>query len=96
MVGITLTTCRTLPSVSISLQNSLHISEPFSIFENDLNKIKMQCLEHYINFTDQTNVNNFMETQLLWFCKKSQTLLPLPMLETTTKSTYFLPAKKKI
>ena len=49
-----------------------------------------------IYFSGQTNVNNFMQTQLLWFCKKSQKFLLLPMLETTTKSTYFLPTKKKI
>ena len=35
------------PSLSISLQNSLDISESSNIFENDLNKIKMQRLEHF-------------------------------------------------
>ena len=34
-------------SLSISLQNSLGISDSSNIFENDLNKIKMQCLEHF-------------------------------------------------
>ena len=36
-----------LNSLSTSLQNSLNVSEFFKIFENDLNKIKMQHLEHF-------------------------------------------------
>ena len=35
------------PSLNISLQNSLDILESSNIFENDLNKIKMQRLEHF-------------------------------------------------
>ena len=35
------------PSLSISLQNSLDISESSNIFENDPNKIEIQCLEHF-------------------------------------------------
>ena len=35
------------PSLSISLQNSLDISESSHIFENDLNKIKMERLEQF-------------------------------------------------
>ena len=47
------------PSVSISLQNSLDISEPFNIFENDLNKIKMQRLEHFNTLIDgHLNINS--------------------------------------
>ena len=47
------------PSVSISLQNSLDISEPFNIFENDLNKIKMQRLEHFNTSIDgHLNINS--------------------------------------
>ena len=36
-----------LNSLSTSLQNSLNVSEFFKIFENDVNKIKMQHLEHF-------------------------------------------------
>ena len=47
------------PSGSISLQNSLHISKPFNIFENDLNKIKMQCLQHFNTLIDgHLNINS--------------------------------------
>ena len=35
------------PSLSILLQNSLDISESSDIFENDLNEIRMQRLEHF-------------------------------------------------
>ena len=35
------------PSLSISPENSLDISEPSNIFENGLNKVKMQRLEHF-------------------------------------------------
>ena len=37
------------PSLSISLENYLDISESSNIFENDVNQIKMQCLglEHF-------------------------------------------------
>ena len=45
-----------------------------------------------INFRGQTNVKYFMQTQLLRFCKDSV----LPLLNITTKSTHFLPSKKKI
>ena len=34
-------------SLSTSLQNSLNVFEFSNIFENDLNKIKMQHLEHF-------------------------------------------------
>ena len=39
------------PSLSISLQNSLDISETSSIFENDLNRIKMQRPEYFNSLT---------------------------------------------
>ena len=35
------------PSLSISTLNSLDISESSNIYENDLHKIKVQCLEHF-------------------------------------------------
>ena len=37
------------PSLSISMENYLDISESSNIFENDVNQIKMQCLglEHF-------------------------------------------------
>ena len=37
-----------------------------------------------------------MQAQLCDFVKIPQKFLPLPMLEVTTKSTYFLPEKRKI
>ena len=39
------------PSLSISLQNSLDISETSSIFENDLNRIKRQRPEYFNSLT---------------------------------------------
>ena len=39
------------PSLSISLQNSLDISETSNIFENDLNKIKMQRPQYFNSLT---------------------------------------------
>ena len=39
------------PSLSISLQNSLDISQTSNIFENDLNKIKMQRPEYFNSLT---------------------------------------------
>ena len=39
------------PSLSISLQNSLDISETANIFENDLNKIKMQRPQYFNSLT---------------------------------------------
>ena len=49
-----------------------------------------------INFRGQTNVKYFMQTQLLWFCKDTVKVSSLPLIKITTKSTHFLPAKKKI
>ena len=39
------------PSLSISLQNSLDISETSSIFENDLSRIKRQRPEYFNSLT---------------------------------------------
>ena len=49
-----------------------------------------------INFSGQTNFKYFMQISFCDFVKIWQKFLPLPMLEITTKSTYFLHAKKKI
>ena len=49
-----------------------------------------------INFCGQTNVKCFMQTQLLRFCKDTTKGSPLSLLNITTKSTHFLPVKKKI
>ena len=47
------------PSLSTSLQNFLGISESSNIFENDLNKIKMQRLEHSNTLVDgHLNINS--------------------------------------
>ena len=49
-----------------------------------------------INFCGWTNVNYFMQTQLLRFCKNTTKVSSLPLLKITSKSTHFLPVKKKI
>ena len=49
-----------------------------------------------INFRGRTNVKYFMQTQVLRFCKDTAKVSSLPLLKITTKSTHFLPAKKKI
>ena len=49
-----------------------------------------------INFRGQTNVKYFMQTQLLRFCKNPAKVSFLSLLKITTKSTHFLPVKKKI
>ena len=49
-----------------------------------------------ISFRGPTNVKYFMQTQLLRFCKDTTKVSFLPLLKITTKSTHFLPAKKKI
>ena len=47
-----------------------------------------------INFRGRVNVKYFMQTQLLQF-QKDTTSFFSSLLKTTTKSTHFLPAKKK-
>ena len=49
-----------------------------------------------INFRGQTKVKYFMQTQLFQFCKDTAKVFSLPLLKIITKSTHFLPAKKKI
>ena len=49
-----------------------------------------------INFRGRTNVKYLMQTQLLRFCKNTAKVSSLPLLKVTTKSTHFLPARKKI
>ena len=49
-----------------------------------------------INFCGRTSVKYFMQTQVLRFCKDTAKVSSLPLLKITTKSTLFLPAKKKI
>ena len=49
-----------------------------------------------INFRSGTNVKYFMQTQLLPFYKNTEKVSSLPLLKITTKSTHFLPARKKI
>ena len=49
-----------------------------------------------INFCGQTNVQYFMQTPLLRFCKNTAKVSSLPLLKITTKSTHFLSVKKKI
>ena len=49
-----------------------------------------------ISFRCRTNVKHFMQTQLLRFCKDTAKVSSFPLLKITTKSTHFLPAKKKI
>ena len=49
-----------------------------------------------IDFCGRTNVKYFMQTQLLRFCKDTAKVSSHFLLKKTTKSIYFLPAKKKI
>ena len=49
-----------------------------------------------INFGGRTSVKYLIRTQLLRFCRGTAKVPSLPLLKTTTKSTHFLPAKKKI
>ena len=49
-----------------------------------------------INFRGRTNVKYFMQSQVLRFCKDTAKVSSLPLLKEATKSTYFLPAKKRI
>ena len=49
-----------------------------------------------INVHGRTNVKCFTQTQLLWFCKDTAKVSSFPLLKIDTKSTHFLPAKKKI
>ena len=47
------------------------------------------------NFSGRTSIKYFfMQTQLLRFCKDTAKDCSLPLLEITTKSNHFLPAKK--
>ena len=49
-----------------------------------------------INFRGRANVKYFMQTQLLRIYKDTTKVSSLPLLKITTKSTHFLPARKKI
>ena len=64
----------------------------FCAFYIEYKKIKFTA----INFCGQTNVKYFMQTQLLQFCKDTAKVSFLSLLKLTTKSTHFLPAKKKM
>ena len=49
-----------------------------------------------INNRGRANVNYLMQTQLMRFYKDTAKVSSLPLLKITTKSTHFLPARKKI
>ena len=49
-----------------------------------------------INFRGRTNVKYFMQAQVLRFYRDTAKVSSFPLLKITTKSTHFLPAKKKI
>ena len=59
---------------------------------NWIKKVKFMA----INFRGRANVKYFMQTQLLRIYKDTTKVSSLPLLKITTKSTHFLPAKKKI
>ena len=64
---------------------------------NNFLAIKEFCAKFTgINFLGRTNIKYLMQTQLLRFCKNTAKVSSLPLLRITTKSTHFLPAKKKI
>ena len=48
-----------------------------------------------INFGGRANIKCFMQAQVLRFYKDTAEVSSLPLLNITTKSTHFLPAKKK-
>ena len=64
----------------------------FCAFYIEYKKVKFTA----INFRGRTNVKYFMQTQVLRFYKDTAKVSSLPLLKKTTKSTHFLPAKKKI
>ena len=49
-----------------------------------------------INFRGGINGKYFMQSHVLRFCKDSAKVSSLPLLKKPTKSTNFLPAKKKM
>ena len=49
-----------------------------------------------VNFRGRIIVKYFMQTQPLRFYKDSAKVSSLPLSKITTKSTHFLPAKKKM
>ena len=69
------------------MTNFLAILE-LSAFYIEYKKVKFMA----INFRGPTNVKYFMQTQLSQFAKVSS----FPLIKITTKSTHFLPVKKKI
>ena len=48
-----------------------------------------------INFGGRANIKYFIQAQVLRFYKDTAEVSSLPLLNITTKSTHFLPAKKK-
>ena len=72
------------PSLSISPTNSLDISEFSNVFENDLNKIKLQRLEHFNTLiVGHLNIN-FIRNKFIMVA------------ETITKFDIFIISESKI
>ena len=72
------------PSLSISPPNFLDISEFSNVFENDLNKIKMQRLEHFNSLTVGHLNINFIRNKFIMVA------------ETIAKFDIFIISKSKI
>ena len=73
------------------MNNFLAILE-LCAFYIEYKKVKFMA----INFGGWANAKYFMQSHLLRFCKDTVKVSSLPLLKITTKSTHFLPAKKKI
>ena len=61
-------------------------------FYSEYKKVKFTL----INFRGRNNAKYFMQTQVLRFRKDTAKVSSLPLLNITTESTHFIPAKKKI
>ena len=78
-------------SKNCEMNNFLAILE-LCAFYIEYKKVKFTA----INFLGRISLKYFMQIQLLRFCKVTTKVSSLPLLKITTKSTHFLPAKKKI
>ena len=77
-------------SKKCEMNNFLAILE-LCVFYIEYKKVKFIT----INFCGRANAKYFIQTHVLWFYKDTAKVSSLPLLKITTKSTHFLPAKKK-
>ena len=77
------------------MNNFLAILEYEHFTSSIKKKYKRKYKNHGNKFFGRTNFKYFMQTDLLQFCKDTVKASSRPLLNITTKSTHFLPAKKK-